>query len=273
MSHWCDTHGSHNSDYGCEDCQEEQRVILEVQGRLLDEAAEARRAQRELIDEIAEASRARAEAVQKFADAIYNPGQHYCPSCKARGLLRDAEYCLICGKNPGTHYWDEITEKDEKERVAKEKARERDERVRRAKEDEAARAKAEAEADAQTARILTILVIGAVVIVVLLIESLRPKVHAPTRTETIEEERLRKWREGFPMPNVAQPRSTAQPNRAELDTKEVASSSEESSVPTPLPADPPTVRCILSTGVEILISGPECHERSGNIYTGHPLIR
>jgi hypothetical protein len=72
--------------------------------------------------------------------------------------------------------------------------------------------------------------------------------------------------------NMGQNQSQAQSNRLEAENHGLTSSSEESSVPTPPPADPPTVRCILSTGVEILISGPECHERPGTIYTEQPLL-
>lgn len=67
--------------------------------------------------------------------------------------------------------------------------------------------------------------------------------------------------------NMGQDQRSAQPNRLEAENQGLTSSSEQSSVPTALPADPPTVRCILSTGVETLISGTECHERSGTIYT------
>lgn len=64
---------------------------------------------------------------------------------------------------------------------------------------------------------------------------------------------------------------SAQSNGLEAENQGLTSRSEQSSVPTALPADPPTVRCILSTGVETLISGTECHERSGTIYTGELL--
>jgi len=64
---------------------------------------------------------------------------------------------------------------------------------------------------------------------------------------------------------------SAQSNGLEAENQSLTSRSEQSSVPTALPADPPTVRCILSTGIETIISGTECHERSGTIYTGELL--
>lgn len=61
---------------------------------------------------------------------------------------------------------------------------------------------------------------------------------------------------------------SALPDRLEVENQGLTNSSEQSSVPTPLPADPPTVRCILSTGANTRISRTECRDRSGVIFDG-----
>jgi hypothetical protein len=127
------------------------------------------------------------------------------------------------------------------------------------------------------------LIVGVCVVIGLLLLAIKGP--TPQSPAVINGESQRSGANG-PTPTYTQPRDNhffentvpgtsnmgqAQPNRLEAENQGLISSSEQSSVPTPLPADPPTVRCILSTGVETLISGTECHERSGTIYTGERL--
>jgi len=79
------------------------------------------------------------ESNEELADAINNPGEFGCPSCKFRTLRRDASRCPRCRGEVPDEYWSEVRrrESEARHRAVEQAAKAAEERERLARESEA----------------------------------------------------------------------------------------------------------------------------------------
>lgn len=136
MSFYCSEHGINYSSSRCPRCEADERTDrLEEALRGQSEAAQER------LEEVIQEQR---DTARETADRYINPGEYICPHCLFRTLKSGSTRCVKCHGTIGSRYWEEVREREAKERAAAE------DRAR------VARQRAEEAAAAQRARILEV---------------------------------------------------------------------------------------------------------------------